>query len=175
MNKFTKDQINNWIELSKLSDNKDFVGDPDLASRGFLKRDLVEAKVQVDRWNVVTTDWVFHTSKKDLITTLFAEDPKDLSGVRKALEVLIKYAADLKLGDEFKGKSASDFSDEDMKKLVGKTNSNEPFHIWGSNVHFTDNIPDNVAIGLALNSDGMTLMTNDSSNITNSIVIFNMP
>lgn len=70
---FSKNKLIELMSLYMLSDNyKTFDPEP-LNDRLFLKKDLIEAKVQVDRWRTVTTDWVFPTSQKTNIISLFPE------------------------------------------------------------------------------------------------------
>jgi hypothetical protein len=171
---FTKNQISNWLELYELSDNRQDFGNmtvPDFTKRPFLKRDLLEAKVMIDRWNNVTTDWIFHSSKKEMIKALFLEDETDKpDDIKAALKILMKYAATLELG-----KDIENLSDAEASEIAERTNSKFGYHIWGADVHFTDDIPANKAMGLALNSEDKTLSSNDSANITNSIIVFEVP
>lgn len=182
---FTKGQIRTWLELFELSDNKiDFLkynselkpGMP--PDRVFLKRDLVEAKVQTDRWNVVTTDWIFHVSKKPVIEYLFREERSAKSpepdALREALMVITRYAAVLEKNFDLKGRSVKDLTDEEVKDLVGEDplHTREDKYIWGAKVHFTEDIDPNTGIGLALESDGITLWANDSDKMANSIIVF---
>src|SRR5258708_6273004 len=98
----TKNQIDNWIALFNLCDNKkDFKPDT-IVNRTFQKKDLLEAKVMIDRWDVVTTDWIFHTSKKDLLESLFPkESPMDYDSAKETFKKIgiilnkdINYIAD---------------------------------------------------------------------------------
>jgi hypothetical protein len=179
---FTKNQIDNWIELFATSDNReDFEKYADTSSepRSFLKRDLVEAKMMVDRWGTIVTDWVFHTSKKPIITAVFPEDDglyKDTDAVslRAALQTLVKYASILELGIDLKGRTINDLTDEECQKIEQLSSSNKTYHIWGANVHFTDDISPNAGIGVSLNKDNLTLHSNESNNLTNSIIVFNV-
>jgi len=175
----TKNQIDNWIQLYELSDNKkDFIQDSFNSRRVFLKRDLVEAKVQIDRWGVVTNTWLFHSSKQGMIHSLFPKDAdykdSDAESLKAALRVLIKYAGVIELGIDLKGRSIDDLTSEELAKITTQSSYEDTFHIWGADVHFTDDIDPNIAIGLSLNKDGLTLMPNDSANLTNSIIVFNV-
>lgn len=164
---FTKNQIDNWISLYSLSDNKkDFVPE-EFKSRPFLKRDLIEAKVQIDRWDAVTNTWIFHSSKREMIENLFPEDKMDATGLKDALQTLIKYAMAYKLN-----KNISQLTPEE---LAHSKTMNERFSIWGADVYFSDDIATDTAVGLALNKDKVSLMRNDSGNLTNSIIVFNVP
>jgi hypothetical protein len=177
---FTKNQIDNWIDLYQLSDNKnDFLQDS-FNERVFLKRDLVEAKVQIDRWGTVTNVWIFHSSKKDMIHSLFPEDEaiykdSDAESLKAALRVLVKYASVLELGIDLKDRSINDLTPEELVKMATLSDCKKTYHIWGADVCFTDDIDPNTAIGLSLNPDELTLMPNDSNNLTNSIIVFNVP
>ncbi len=74
---FSYGRILELLEIYELSDNsKDYVQSP-MEGRTLLSRDLIEGKVQIDRWNQFLTDWIFHTSKKDLIKSLFGVEEKD--------------------------------------------------------------------------------------------------
>ncbi len=169
---FNKNQINKWIGLYSTSDNCEnaerFSSSTD-STRPFLKRDVVEAKVQVDRWGSCTNHWIFHTSKKDMIKALFpADEGSETSrGLREALKTIAKYAAKL----ENPNLDTSDI-DAELKEKMSDI-AEEPFHIWGADVHFTDDISPDVGIGLALD-EKLMLMPNDSSKAANSIVIFNV-
>jgi hypothetical protein len=174
-----KNQIDNWIQLYELSDNKkDFIQDSFSSRRVFLKRDLVEAKIQIDRWSAVTNTWIFHSSKKDMIHSLFPKDAdykdSDAESLKAALRVLIKYAGVIELGIDLKGRSIDDLTSEELVKISALSESEKTFHIWGADVHFTDDIDPNIAIGLSLNKDGLTLMSNGSDNLANSIIVFNV-
>lgn len=184
---YSSGQIKTWLELFKTSDNKeDF--EESLARYGesydkifdrvFLKRDLLEAKVQVDRWGVVTTDWIFHVSKKPVIEYLFREDwiPKkpEPGSLQEALLVLTRYASILESDYDLKGKRIQDLTDEEAKEIFGDgpVSTNDQKYIWGAAIHFTEDIDPNTGIGLSLESDHMTLCPNNSSKMANSIIVF---
>jgi hypothetical protein len=71
----SKSRINELIELFNASDNADFELE-EFGNRGLLKRDLVEAKVQTDRWGVCLNKWVFHSSMEQLVKALFEKENK---------------------------------------------------------------------------------------------------
>jgi hypothetical protein len=177
---FTKNQIDNWLELYELSDNRQDFGNlkaPDFTNRPFLKRDLLEAKVMIDRWNNVTTDWIFHSSKKEMIKVLFPEDePNKAADLKAALKVLMKYADSLDSGKDLKNLSDDELvATVEASEIAERTNCIYPYSIWGANVHFTDDIAPNKAIGLSLNKEDNTLSSNDSVNLANSIIVFEVP
>lgn len=180
---FTREQINNWIELYQASDNRiDFEknGDAAQAVHPFGKRDLLEAKVMVDRWDVVVSDWIFHYSKKDLIVSIFPpdneddkyENKRDSVNLKSALQTLMKYAAVLELNIDLKGRSIEELTQEELAQIT-TLKGERPLNIWGANVHFTDDISPNGAIGVSLDQDSK-LMRNCSDNLNNSIVVFNV-
>jgi hypothetical protein len=65
---FTKEQIDNWISIGLSGDNasKDniFANRTDIST---LKRDLVDMKVLVDRWDLLSTDFIFPIGMKNLL------------------------------------------------------------------------------------------------------------
>lgn len=161
------------MKLFNKSDNCDYKNSADIleTNREFLKRDLVEAKVQVDRWNVVTTDWIFHTSKKEMITSLFPVEEKPSSDeIKTALNIILKYAAEA-AGKELKN-DIDILSEKDLQSMIEQTNTKKSYHIWGAQVHFTDDMPSPYGMGIALNPVTNELMENDSDNINNGIVVF---
>jgi hypothetical protein len=174
-----KAQIDSWIQMYKTSDNCDNEYFVPAIGRSFLKRDLVEAKCQVDRWSAVTNTWIFHSSKRDLIESLFPIEKKlDSKEIRESLEVVLKEAAS---SDKIKAE-LGDFTNfinritDMLVSGVDATINNEPYRIWGADVHFTNDIDVNTGIGVALKKCGETLlMANDSGNIANSIIVFNIP
>jgi len=169
---FNKNKINKWINFFAKSDNaediKKYAREPLDPVRPFLKRDLVEAKIQVDRWGVVTNHWIFHTSKKDMIKALFPVEGSSVTsrGLKEALKTIAKYAAVLE-----NLSLDTSFIDDELKEKL-QSIAEEPFYIWGGTVDFTDDISPDTGIGLAL--DDSKLMSNDSGNVANSIVIFNV-
>jgi hypothetical protein len=62
---------------------------------------------------------------------------------------------------------------EELSSIKPEEIKNKEFKIWGANVHFINEVPREIGIGVALTSDG-SLHVNNSENITNSIIIFNM-
>lgn len=167
MSKFSKGRIQELLELFMLSNNKEFT----LAAsenKSLQKRDMIEAKVQIDRWGAVTTDWIFHPSQKEMVEALFPQDNNDLIKLDEALTVVIKniYARSL-------DKSVDELTEEDLAGFSSLMKNEIPFRIWGADVHYSEHIKPNEVIGLALVKDG-ALMVNDSDNITNSIVFFEL-
>jgi hypothetical protein len=64
---YSKDQINEWLNLNCDSDSdNDKSSELDYFNVS-LKLKLVEAKILVDRWGNLTSDIVFHSSKKDFV------------------------------------------------------------------------------------------------------------
>ncbi len=65
---FTKEQIDNWIAIGLAGDNHRkeniFI---DRFEIGSIKRDLLEMKVLVDRWDTVTEYFIFNSIVKDFI------------------------------------------------------------------------------------------------------------
>ena len=139
----SENRINELIELFNSSDNASNFKQENFNGRPFLKRDLIEAKVAVDRWGVVVTDWVFHSSKEKEIKLLFSEDENE---IQKSLLRII-----------------NSFSNEEYKI---------PFYIYGANVHFVDYIESDAAIGFAFDEKNLALMFNNSDKISNSIIVF---
>lgn len=179
---FTREQINNWIQLYQTSDNcifaKENVEPNQFANRPFLKRDLVEAKVMVDRWDLVTTDWIFHTSKAQMIRALFPEEgyekSEDSDALKKALQVLVKYAAILELDIDLAGRKIEELTQEELNKIAHLSARNQKFYIWGAEVHFTDDIDPNMAIGVSLDPKGKLMSNASNDEGANSIVVFSV-
>lgn len=178
---YTNGQIKTWFELFETSDNKNNYEEFSREAadkRCFLKRDLIEAKVQVDRWDAVTNVWVFNPCRKEMISKLFKEELSNKSSgqnaLKSALSVLVRYAKVLESGHNLKGRSVSDLSEEEVDELVGKDapviNNND--HIWGASIYYTDAMEPNFGLGLALEKDNVTLSENDSGKMANSIVVF---
>lgn len=165
---FSKNQIMNLLALFELSDNKDFKLEKLGPNRSFCKNDLIEAKVQIDRWGVVTTVWIFHSSKENMIRSLFPEEKLSLNQIKQSLDVIMKSCSDLQSSPKEKYNNLFKMTDQQLLDIA----KSEKFSIWGADVYFTDNIDPHLAIGAALNKD-LTLMPNDT-NITNSIVVFNV-
>jgi len=165
----SKNRISELLELFSNGDNADFkleLFDGLMLS----KRSLVEAKVQIDRWNTVTTQWIFHSSKEQMVISLFEKDNVEnlnTSGIKEALKVVVKYSTALDLN-----KNVDDLTGEELKSLFKINNSS--FRIWGADVIFTDNIDPHMGIGLSVNNDD-TLRPNDSGKLANSIVVFDIP
>jgi hypothetical protein len=168
---FTQDRIEELLELYRTSDNyKSFTQDP-YNGRSLLKRDLVEAKMQVDRWGATITDWIFHPSQKSSIESIFSEEftvkseKSELQEVKNALRIILKYSNSISLN-----KNIDDLTEEDLLNIT--KNGKQGFHIWGANVHYSEFIDFNKAMGLSLNPNSGSLMSNDSDKITNSIIVF---
>lgn len=131
---FSDSRIKEFLVLAKHNDNKcENTNDDEL-----LKKDFVEAKMQVDRWGACTTDWVFHTSKKERIAKLFPLEEKE------------------------------------PNPQVGIFNTEEmwPCRAWGANIHFTECLEPTMALGIAFDFSLSSLQENDSENIANSVVAF---
>lgn len=65
---FTKDQIDQWILLGLSGDNYSdkhiFANSVNLTG---IKRDMLEMKVQIGRWQLITSDFIFNSSAKDFV------------------------------------------------------------------------------------------------------------
>lgn len=74
---FTKKQIDQWILIGSSGDNCDvnhiFANRSNITS---IKRDLVEMKVQIDRWNLITSDFIFNSTAKKFIRENLKNDLK---------------------------------------------------------------------------------------------------
>lgn len=159
---FTKDRIEELLELYETSDNFETFTQMSYEGRTLLKRDLLEAKVQVDRWGTYVNTWIFHPSQKQTVEALFPEEVSVLSAHKKALLALIE------LNDSIEFDKKENVSDAFARF------EKKPFNFWGANVYYSDDLSPEQAIGLSLTSTG-TLRTNDSSKITNSIIVFVVP
>lgn len=72
---FTKDQINEWIAIGLSGDNQ--FDSNIFANRSQitgLKRDLIDMKIQVDRWDLISTDFVFHSLMKPIMEEYIKSD-----------------------------------------------------------------------------------------------------
>ena len=65
--KLTKEQVDGLISCAKAGINYTEKSQQDFKEQTNLVRKLVEIKVSVDRWNIVVTNWFFHSSKKEFI------------------------------------------------------------------------------------------------------------
>ncbi len=127
---FSKDEIEAWIDLATTGINK---MDPAAETINSIKLRVLEAKVMTDRWGHVATDIVVHSSHKgDFIRALGLEDPAPESEQVTAAKSLL----------------------EKLKGLVqpGYKTPLEPkgSRLWGANVHYSDNIPEDVGLVLVL-------------------------
>ena len=124
----------------------------------------------IDRWDTITNTWIFHSSKEQVIKDLFQDkkENSNIDSIKSALQVIIKHATELRLS-----KDLIDLANIDLQNLLEKE-GNTIFSIWGANVYFTDNIENDVAIGLSLNLYDKTLIGSDSNNLTDSIIVFNV-
>lgn len=72
---FTQDQINEWIAIGSSGDNSSedniFAKRPEIIS---LKRDLVDMKVLIDRWDLLSTDFIFHSLMEPLMKQYIKKD-----------------------------------------------------------------------------------------------------
>lgn len=65
---FTKNQIDQWISLGLTGDN--YSEEHIFANRPILnniKRDFLEMTIQIERWDLRTTDFIFNSLAKDFI------------------------------------------------------------------------------------------------------------
>lgn len=168
---FSKGQIDTWLELHSYSDNKEYRDENPVThelGQPFLKRHLVEAKVMIDRWDTVTTDWVFHSSRKEMIEKLFELELSDktTSPLLDALDLLTKFVASM----DHEGSS------KELETVVDSINAKATLlkspTIWGAKIHFTDHINPNLGLGLSL-KDGQ-LDQNDSGKLANSTIVFDV-
>ena len=63
---FTKDQIDNWILFGENGDNE--IIEAPISTGNFLKRFLLDLKIQVNRWDYATEIIIFHIAAKSYIT-----------------------------------------------------------------------------------------------------------
>jgi hypothetical protein len=75
---FTKEQIDNWIAIGLAGDNHDNnnIFFKEAVNPNF-KRQMVEMKVLIDRWDLLTTDYVFHSFLKPTLK-LYYKDVVDI-------------------------------------------------------------------------------------------------
>lgn len=138
---FTKEQINNLLEINKGSDNNR--GD-DYFHNNSLKLRILEAKVLVDRWGTVSTDIIVHSSHKDLFKKTFNISDSLLKENEVSKEDINKLQEFL--GDGHK-------ISQSLKALLSHFNKTVD-SVWGANIHYSDDCPSDQGIILSLLEDG---------------------
>jgi len=152
---FTKNQIDKFLEIHAAGDNQDH----SVIKHAKLKHRLIEAKCLIDRWGtMVSTDVIFHSSKKDTVRQELGSDldskvPLDLS---KIVEIIKKHTALLKshLQVDEALKVIDGVSKEDMLEMSEKLIGKDPVDtMCGLTFHYSDDCPIDSSIMLALPMD----------------------
>ncbi len=136
---FSKDKITGWITLAEVGVNK---SSPDAYSNDSLRLRFIEAKCQNDRWGNVTTDYIVHSSQKEKVREALGTSLQVANG-----PVVIESSLLTNLLEKIKNIIPS-FSEKDIPR-------NEFDSLWGANVHYSDNIPVDLALALVLEGDSL--------------------
>lgn len=132
----TKEQIANWMTAYEGGDNWEYVQRvPDYFSSAGLKRKLIEAKMLVDRWDNISTDIIIHTSHKDPVRNELGNDIVGNNSVVLVRDVVAKLSLEAQKAFQRMFDEAAD-------------------HLWGADIHYSDNISPNQGIMMARNPDG---------------------
>ena len=133
---FTKEQIQEYILVNMKGAN--FEEDSQFSTS--LKLKLVEAKVLVDRWNLVSTDIIIHSSLKDLFRTTLGVIDKPTA---MNLNLLFKIHSKIR-----------DMDVDSLEQVLSKpTVDLDCDYIWGVTIHYSDDIPKDKGLMIALNGD----------------------
>lgn len=185
MKTFSKDQIYGWIKEFQSSENlQDIQDHPEDFNQPFSKIKLLEIKVLIDRHSNVMTDVIVHSSYQETVRKTLGEaltirptlalkiavkelveEAKKLTGhhpeLKETIDTLVKTTSYLNHDVTFE-----DLGMEDVPEFVDT--------IWGCLIHYSDEIPVNIGLALALDYKTGLLMESDSDQISDSIVVFSM-
>ena len=144
---FTEKQIREYITLGK-GEN----GQLEFPETFSLKHKFAEAKILIDRWNLVTTDFVIHSSLKEFIRDNLGDALT--RGLDKKPKLTLKDLYDI-LGKLIKDNPEIDMDiDIDSLNVIPKaTNDVNCDYMWGAIIHYSDSIPKDKGIALALSID----------------------
>jgi len=146
---FSKEQIQEYILMNMKGAN--FEEDSHFSKA--LKMKLVEAKVLVDRWNLVSTDIIVHSSLKEFFRTNLGDSLT--KGIDKSTTMTLGDLFD-NLGTLFKilpkMKDAEFSSLKDVMPLP-KVVDIDCDYIWGATIHYSDDMPKDKGIMMALNGN----------------------
>jgi len=145
---FTKEQIQEYILMNMKGAN--FEEDSHFSTS--LKMKLVEAKVLVDRWNLVSTDIIVHTSLKEFIRTnlgVALTKGIDKSTVMTLGDLMENLNMLFKMNPKLQDMEV-DSLEEVLPKPIVDTDCD---YMWGASIHYSDDIPKDKGIMIALNGD----------------------
>lgn len=155
---FTKNQIDYWLELNKTGEN---YRNDEYFIFPSLKTKLLESKVLIDRWSVVTTDIIVHTSHKSFFNeelkgsiyeTRYNYDANESKSLIKDLEE--KFPDLSEIWERFKNY---------IPEYV-KTSENYD-HIWGARIHYSEDMPIDRCMLLSFKKSGELATENPARSI----------
>ena len=130
---FSKDEIEAWIDLATTGINK---MDPAAKTVASIKLRVLEAKMMTDRWGNVATDYVIHSSHKDSFRKALGASLQIAGEPAKESSILIGLLNRI-------ANVIPNFSEKDIPKPTVDL-------LWGANIHYSDNIPEDVGLALVL-------------------------
>lgn len=150
----TKEQLTKWAMQYQEGDNYEYVQRTPYTftdNSAHLKHKLVEAKMLVDRWDLISTDIVVHSSHKGLFRSELGDAIMGLRSLTSIRDVFASYGretqADLQCVLDL-------FTEDKIQEWNGRLEVNAVDHLWGADIHYSDDVLPEQGMMIARNRDG---------------------
>lgn len=155
---FTQDQILKLIEIGSANIKPDNYFNMNLHNK------LIEAKMLINKYGTICTDFILHSSHKDFFKKEMHDEINISEGtllmrVENISKVLLQYDIGVPLTESINNtlEILKDFRKEDLppesQRILNEFEETENICLWGTNVYFCESIPSNIGLCLCMKNE----------------------